>query len=236
MAEPIHMWLEAERDGGIEVRRLRFEGVEGPQGPKVDVWWRICDAPELPVPPVLDTFVGGHVLWAAAHGQDLVVHGAVSPGGMYNLGQLLEMRHAFSPERYPRVIRVIPDEVKSVAREDKEKRTAVATLSGGLDSTFTVVRHGKILPPELAYRIRGLVMVYGHDAPLDRSDRFEIMRKRAEPVAALLGVPLYTVLTNSMQTGGLIWPQSAIPLYASALAFFSAIHGVGLVGAGMPHG
>jgi hypothetical protein len=62
------------------------------------------------------------------------------------------------------------------------------------------------------------------------------MRRRAEPLTDWLDLPLYTVVTNSREHGGRAWPQSAIPLIASALAQFSGRCAVGIVSGGAPHG
>ena len=55
-----------------------------------------------------NSLLGGPLLWAAMSDQDVVVHGPVSAGGLYNLSQLIEVRQRLSPERYPRVIEVRP--------------------------------------------------------------------------------------------------------------------------------
>jgi hypothetical protein len=234
---PIHVWFETGREGAAEVRRLIFEGAQAKPGPRFDVWWRVPDVASLPVPPVLDSFVSGHLLWAAMLGQDLVVHGPVSRGGMYNMGQLLEIRRLLSPERYPRKIEVTPDEIVEVARPAGEAPQAIAAFSGGLDSSFTAVRHARQLAGEASYRLAGLVMVHGFDASLGRPDLFDAMRRRSEPLARFLDLPLYTVITNSKEQGGVMaWPQSAIPLTGAALALFSGHYPVGLVSAGAPHG
>ena len=236
MTKPIHVWFEEAVEDGADVRRLIFEGAQGRPGPRFDVWWRVPGVSGLPVPPVLDSLVAGHLLWAAGLGQDLVVHGTISRGGMYNLGQLLEMRQRLSPERYPRVIELIPDAVSSPAPEGDPGR-AIAALSAGLDSTFTVVRHARRLAGEASFRLDGLVMVHGFDAKLDQPDRFDAMRRRVEPLARWLELPLYTVVTNSKQRGGsMAWPHSAIPLTAAALSLFSGRCGVGLVSAAAPDG
>jgi len=236
MTRPIHVWFEDGVEKGAQVRRLIFEGHEGEGISRAESWWRIFGVTDLSVPPVLDSFVSGHVLWAAMNGQDLRVHGPMSHGGLYNMGQLIEIRSVLSPEMYPRRISVIPDQVVTVARPADDPGLAVAALSGGLDSTFTAVRHARRLVGAAAFRLAGLVMVHGFDAPIDRADQFDEMRRRAEPLAQWLELPIYTVATNAKLTGGRAWPQAAIPLTACALAQFSDRCAVGLVSAGAPHG
>jgi hypothetical protein len=234
---PIHVWFEAGVEDGADVRRLIFEGVKSRAGNRTEVWWRVPGVTGLQLPPVLDSFLCGHLLWAAMRGQDLIVHGPVSRGGLYNMGQLLELRRALSPGQYPRTIELIPDAVVEAPRPVSDTGEAIAAFSGGLDSTFTAVRHQRRLAGDASYRLAGLVLVHGFDAPLARPDLFAEMRRRAEPLARWLDLPLYTVVTNSKENGGVMaWPQSAIPLTGAALAQFSGRYGVGLVSAGAPHG
>jgi hypothetical protein len=235
MSQPVHIWFEEGQEDGEVVRRLVCEGVVGPGAPRLDLWWRIPGIASLPVPPVLDSLLGGPLLWAAMSNQDIVVHGPVSAGGLYNLNQLVEVRQRFSPERYPRAIELRADSIVEVARDANEPSKAIAALSGGLDSTFTVVRHGLGLAGEATIPIAAIVMVHGFDASLDRMDQFDAMRRRAEPTIKLLDVPFHVVRTNS-RLDWRTWPQSAIPLTASALSHFGHLAPIALVSAGAPYG
>lgn len=234
--KPIHVWFEEGVEAGASVHRLVFEGATGRRQPRFDVWWRVPGVTGLPSPVVLDSLLVGHLLWAAKLGQNLVVHGAISRGGLFNLGQLLEIRRCLSPQRYPRPIELIPETVTS-PRPCGDPGLAIAALSAGLDSTFTVVRHARRLAGEASYRLGGVVMIHGFDAKLDQADQFAAMRRRVEPLARWLDLPLYTVVTNSKRVGGgSVWPHSAIPLTAAALSLFSGRCGVGLVSGAAPHG
>jgi len=236
VARPMQVWFDETHEAGELVRRLVFEDIDGPQGPAAASWWRVPAASDLPAPPVLDSLVCAHLLWAARRGQDLVVHGPMSRGGLYNMGQLAALRHALSPERYPRVVAVEPARVVDVARPEDEPERAVAGLSGGLDSTFTAVRHARGLVGDARWTLDALVIVLGFDLPLHRPDRFEELRRRLAPLADALGLPLHVAATNSAALGGQAWPQSAMPLIGAVLSLFGARCGVGIVSAGAPHG
>lgn len=235
MPEPIHIWFEDGREGGEIVRRLVCEGVASLRAPRLDLWWRIPGVDSLPAPPVLDSLLGGPMLWAAMSAQDVVVHGPVSRGGLYNLNQLIEIRQRLAPERYPHVIEMHPESIVDVMRDPQESSKAVAALSGGLDSTFTAVRHGLGLAGEATIPLAALVMVHGFDAPLERVDQFDAMLRRTEPTLKLINIPLHVVRTNS-KLDGQTWPQSAIPLTVAALSHFGHLAPIALVSSGAPYG
>lgn len=236
MSKPIQVWFEEAIENGDLVRRLVFEDIEGPDGPRAESWWRIPGSAHAAELPVLDSLVCSHALWAATLGQDLVVHGPMSAGGLYNLGQLLELRKAMAPARYKRPIAVVPDRVITGGRPPDTANRVMVAYSGGLDSTFTVTRHARGLADEAAYPVAGLVMVLGFDIPLHRADRFEALRRRLNPLVESLGLPLHTVVTNSMLLGGRTWPQAAMPLFGSALVHFSGISPAGMVSSSATHG
>ena len=73
MSQPVHIWFEETQEDGEVVRRLVCESVVDPGAPRLDLWWRIPGIPSLPTPPVLDSLLGGPLLWAAMSGQDVVV-------------------------------------------------------------------------------------------------------------------------------------------------------------------
>lgn len=235
MSQCMHIWFEESQEHGEVVRRLVCDGVMGPGAPRLDLWWRIPGIASLPTPPVLDSLLAGPLLWALMSGQDVIVHGPVSPGGLYNLGQLIEVRQRLSPERYPRIIAVRADTIREIARNPDEPSKAIAALSGGLDSTFTAIRHGLGLAGEATISIEAMVMIHGFDAPLDRMDQFDAMRRRAEPTRKLLDVPLHVVRTNS-KLNGRTWPHSAIPLTVGALSHFAHLAPIALVSSGATYG
>ena len=235
MLKPVQIWFEEGQEDGEVVRRIVCEDVVGPGAPRIVLWWRIPGVASLPPPPVLDSLLGGPLLWAAMSGQDVVVHGPVSAGALYNLNQLLEIRQRLSPERYPRVIELRPDSVIEVGRNPDEPSKAIAALSGGLDSTFTAVRHGLGLAGEATIPIAAIVMVHGFDAPLDRPDQFDAMRRRAEPTIKLVGAPFFIVRTNS-KLNSRTWPQSAIPLTVAALSHLGHMAPIAMVSSGAPYG
>jgi hypothetical protein len=232
----IHVWFEASnKDGGSE-HRLVLENLPASLGsPRQGVFWRAIGCPGLDLPPVVDSYVCGLAVVAAHFDCDLVVHGPMSRIGLYNLDQLLSARSALNPWRLPRHSQVQVEKVVDLHRTRAGDGSAVCAVSGGLDSTFTLIRHALKLDGPASHNVAAAVMVHGFDAKLDRPERFEAMRERALPIVRRAGVPLLIVATDIRKLDDACWPESAIPLTANALAMFSRDHAVGLVSAGAPY-
>lgn len=231
----IQVWFEEGIEAGIPVRRMVLENIQVANGEKAVTWWRFPDHTTVPPLEVVDALVAGHLLWAATLGQDLVVHGVMSRGGLQRLRQLLEIRRALDPARY-QPIEIRPEHIRDAPPARRTPGRTLAAMSGGLDSTFTVFRHAHRLPGERSYPLDGLVLVFGFDVPLHRTDRFTALRQRIERMAQAVGLPLLNVQTNAGELGGGTWPQSSMPLFSSALAQCTGPGGTGLVSAGAPYG
>ena len=232
---PIHVRFDEGMEDGVPVRRMTLEGLRLPGHERIDVWWRFPDHSALPSLDVVDALVGGHVLMASKLGEDLVVHGAMSRGGLRNLHRLLEIRMALTPGTY-KPISIEPDRVAEFNGPSRGRGQVVAAMSGGLDSTFTVVRHAKRWAGERSHAIDALVLVLGFDIPRRRADRFAVLRERMSGLAASLGLPLFAVETNGIDHTFGTWPQTAMPLFGGVLAQCAGRGGTGLVSAGSPYG
>ncbi|MCC7351961.1 MAG: hypothetical protein IT446_15485 [Phycisphaerales bacterium] len=232
----IHVWFEAsENDGGSE-HRLVLENLPPSLGPdRQTVFWRAVGCPGLDLPPVVDSYVCGLALIASHTDRDLVVHGPMSRAGLFNLGQLVSIRHSLNPWRFGRQTEVKADSVVDLHRPGGSNNSAVCAVSGGLDSSFTLIRHALKLDGAASHAVSAAVMVHGFDAKLDQADRFALMKQRAEPIVKRAGVELLTVVTDIRKLDDACWPESAIPLTANALAMFSKQNAVGLVSAGAPY-
>lgn len=236
MAHPIHIRFDQRQENGELVRRLIFEGVEGRDGPRAESWWRIPGGSARADLPVLDSLVCAHVQWVATLGQDVVVHGPLSAGGLYNMQQMLEIRCAQTPQRYRRIPVIEAEAIVSGAHPAHPPTGVLVALSGGLDSTFTAIRHVHRLVGETYYPVAGLVLVQGFDIPLHQTERFEALRRRLTPLVESLKLPLLTASTNSMALGGRVWPHSSMPLFGGTLVHFSEVSTHALVSSGTPYG
>lgn len=232
----IHAWFESSTIDGASEHRIVLEDLPPVLGAaRQTVHWRAMEVAGLELPPVVDSYVFGLALIAARADRDLVVHGAMSLHGLFNLGQLLAARHELMPWKFPRECELTPDRVVEIHRPPGAADGGIAALSGGLDSTYTVMRHALGTDGAASHKLGAMVMIHGFDAPFDRPDLFAAMRDRARPTIERVGLPLHTVRTDIRKLDNACWPESAIPLTANALAMFSNQYAFGVVSAGAPY-
>src|SRR5882672_9865835 len=90
-----------------------------------------------------DTPLDGHMLnvllYAASIGKPLRVHGPLSRTAMRNMEELLLAWSRWKPARYQR-IDIVPDGVLDL-RGSIGAESAISAFSGGVDATFTALRH-----------------------------------------------------------------------------------------------
>ena len=230
------LWFDHRTEAGGSVSTVTLENLAGPFGPRAQFSYTALDEAALPAPAVLDSMVGAALLHVQSQGQDLVVRGPMSRLGLYNLGQLAEARRGTSPERYPLAATITPDSVIDDIPAASEPDAASLSFSGGLDSTFSALRLGHRKAGPGAPRLGQLVIVQGLDSRLDQPDGLARMVARVAPLARDAGVALSVVRTDVWPLGAALWPQTATPLMAPALAMFAHRYPTGIIGGGIPYG
>lgn len=233
---PATLWFDHRAEDGASVSTVTLEGLAGPLGPRARFSYSALDEAGLPPPAVLDTLAAAALLHVQSQGQDLAVRGPMSRLGLYNLGQLAEARRGTSPERYPVATAIRPDSILDAVPAALEPDAASLSFSGGLDSTFSALRlgHGRAGPG--APRLGQLVIVQGLDSRLDQPEGLARMVARVAPLARDAGVALRVVRTDVWPLGSRLWPQTATPFMAPALAMFAHRFPTGIIGGGIPYG
>ncbi len=185
---------------------------------------------------VLDGYLMGALHWAMAIGDPLVVGGPVTRAALRNADALMEIWESWVPDRYRR-IDIRPDTVVDApagALWEGDGERAIAAFSGGVDSTFTLLRHVTGSPVAWPYEVRDSVMVHGFDVPLHDRSAFEGLVRRTDPLLEALGVQRHVVRTNVREWPELDWEQTYGAQLACVLHQFSGEFTHGLI-AGGPH-
>lgn len=176
-------------------RLLQLQNVGDPKSPSISAFFDMIGEHNVDPPPLLDGFVFGILLYAMRLGQNIHVHGALSLQMLRNVNELQEAWAAWRPELY-RKVHIACDEVVASPREPRPTEI-FAAFSGGVDSTFTVLRHaGKVHKDELYPLRKSVLMVHGFDVPLERPEQLEALIQRSAPLMNELGLTVRVLRTN----------------------------------------
>lgn len=220
---------EAREEGGKTVVAAVIEA-PGQEGKRL--WYSMPECRAADLPGNSDLFAVATVLWMMQTGAEVRVHGKVSPSLLRNLTEFQAAWVAWMPTLECVEIRADQEEetVPSEHRED-----AVLAFSGGVDSSFTALRHAPTHASELMHRANAAVMVHGFDIPLDEPETFDSAARRSEAMVSSLGMDLIPVATNYrllMED----WTHSFGAAVASCLMLFSGRFRAGLIGQGFTYG
>ncbi|HYG86877.1 MAG TPA: hypothetical protein VD978_11520 [Azospirillum sp.] len=176
----------------------------------------------------LDGAVLAFLFHAMQRGRPLFVHGPLTRTALYNIEMLQGAWRCWRPARYKQVD-VLPERIAD--RQDaKPGRKAIAAYSGGVDSTYTALRHRRHLPPESRRNLTSVLMVHGFDVSLDKPDHFKRLVERTRAFRDYLGLDLRVVRTNSKELYLQDWQDSHAAQLAACLHLFSDEFEFGLIG------
>ncbi|MBL8225894.1 MAG: hypothetical protein JNM50_11250 [Chromatiales bacterium] len=197
------------------------------------MFYDLIDDAIVPVPALLDGFVLGILFYAMQHGQPIHAHGRLSRQFLRNVFEYQSVWAVWRPDRYQQVD-IVPDEIDD-EYQVPARGTAIATFSGGVDGTFTAIRHSQGLLGEAGYPLGDVLLIHGFDVPLDRQQAFDDLSARLKPVVAGLGLRLHRLRTNLKKAVRQGWEHSFGAQMASALHNFSHAHRYALFGSGEPY-
>ncbi|NUB09741.1 hypothetical protein FW320_26730 [Azospirillum sp. Vi22] len=227
----LHIGFEETASGGL-VRRTVLLSEDG-----VRRRHRVVYEFEDPAGTVADRPMDGAVMAVLFHamerGLPVHVHGPLTRTALHNIDALQGVWRRWRPDRY-RTVEIIPETVVD-RNAPKPGRRAIAAYSSGLDSTFTILRHRLLLPPERRHTVGALLMVHGFDVELDRPEDFERLVERTRPFRDLVGLDLRVVRTNSKELHLQNWQDSHAAELAACLHLYEAEFEFGLIGSTKPY-
>ncbi len=148
----------------------------------------------IPPPTVLDGPLFSTLMIPMRQGGTVLeVDGPVTAAALRNARAFQEAFASMLPG-YLRVVEIVPREV--VEGPVNRGRAAVAAFSGGLDATFTLIRHAKKILGHGSYPITHALMVHGLDVRLDKRRIFNELREHVAPLLDELGVELIVARSN----------------------------------------
>ena len=227
----LHLNVSSSDVGGRSKRitTLRQDG----KSRNIDIFYEF----DRVVPFAADTLLDGHVLavllYASSCGKPLVVHGALSRAVMRHINELLLAWSMWKPDIY-KVIEVLPLSI-SDKRMGAVDGKAISAFSGGVDATFTALRHAKFLSENVRYRLTDVLMVHGFDVELHNHVDFDQLAKRVSPLLSDLGLGFRVVRTNSRDLKLQEWEHSHALEIAACLHMMSDEFQYGLIGSSDPY-
>jgi hypothetical protein len=166
-----------------------------------------------------------------AESRDIYLHGPATKEMLLNLSEFQLAWSRWLPASY-RPVDIYADAIVTDTRA--RPRRTIAAYSGGVDSTFTLLRNSaRAAGPH--YDIDTALMVHGFDVALSNPQDFQELVDRTAPIRALTGVPLRIVRTNSKELRLQNWEDSFGAQLAACMHMFSAECSVALIGSSEPY-
>jgi hypothetical protein len=186
-----------------------------------------------PAPLVLDGFVFGIILIAMQLGRPVKVHGRLSRTACFNLAEFQSAWACWKPEKYQRVD-IVPDEIIDLPAPEHAPR-AISAFSGGVDGTFTAIRHKHKLLGNGSYPLTDVMLLHGFDVPLGKPEAFDLLLQRIRPLVDELGLGMKVIRTNLKEASGQYWEDSFGVQLAACLHNYSHDFNYALMGSGEPY-
>lgn len=199
------------------------------------VTYEVIGDPDFRPLEVLDGLATTALFWCMENSLDLHVEGRISKRWRQNSNLFMESWRRWFPEKYGE-IRVTADTIVTATTDfgklpnDRETRS-VAPFSGGVDSTFSVLRHNPLAPllGEASFPISAAVFVHGFDIPIGADAVAKSAKRRLQPVLKKFKIPMIEVRTNLREVLPLDWEHSHGAALAGVLHQFSHIASNGLI-------
>ena len=221
----IDVSIEEDRSAARLLRtiRLRPRGLVLP----VDSFWYEFQGPLLP-PPVdrADAAVIATIFLAMRLGAAIHVQGKVCRGLLANLDEFQDVWACWKPEAYRKIALSADEEIDSIKSAGDD---AVLVFSGGVDSSFTLVRHVSGRAGRNTKRILAALLIHGFDIPASDPDAFARATDSARAALGVVNVPLVTVRTNWRPAMCRNWEMEFCAGLAGCLHHFEQAS-IGLVG------
>jgi hypothetical protein len=231
MKGELHLELSSKISGAGTVREARL--IQDGSRDVTRISYEIVGATQVEQPAALDGFVLGILLHAMRGGTSLSVHGAMSRSALCNYEVLQSCWALWRPQRYRR-IDIRPERIVDLERL-RPGRPAISAFSGGVDSTFTLLRHKKRLQGVGSYNLDAALMIHGFDVSLGNTDHFEKLVQGRKPFLDEFGVDLRIIRTNIKELNLQNWEDAHGPMLASCLHQLSGEFEFGLIASGDPY-
>ncbi|WP_157648569.1 hypothetical protein [Thiobacillus denitrificans] len=233
MPEALEISLEQETGNEGLRRILRLHKTGTSRDDDHEFFFDLIGDTTSTTPLVLDGFVFGVIFIAMQLGRPVKVHGSLSRTACFNLAELQSAWACWRPHKYQRV-EIVPDEIVDFPAFGHPPR-AISAFSGGVDGTFTAIRHKHKLLGNASYPLTDVLLVHGFDVPLGKPEAFDLLLQRIRPLVDELGLGMKVIRTNLKEASGQYWEDSFGVQLAACLHNYSHDFNYALMGSGEPY-
>jgi len=187
-----HLWQESvvEDNGTVTVGVT----IETPNRERNLLWYRVQAEHSSLLTKSCDPFVAATIFLAMSQGNDILVHGEVSPSLLQNLQEFQAVWSCWRPKHYQQV-EITADIEQEYSVANRLER-AISAFSGGLDSCFTAFRHSQRKCGRSQRPLQTGLMVHGWDIPLSMPEAFDRAMQKSRLALTSLGLELIPMATN----------------------------------------
>jgi hypothetical protein len=225
--------LEEERSTDRVLRTVHVRGA-GLALPLNSFWYEFRGAVLPPPADRGDNALIAIVYIAMRLGTPVHVRGRVCKRLLANLEEFQDVWARWKPERYRKVPLSADEEIERNIPDIPD--CAVLVFSGGVDSSFSLMRHAFGRAGRSTKRILTALLIHGFDISVADHEGFDRASESARATAMEAGVPLTTVRTNWRQVVCTDWEMEFGAGLASCLHHFEPRATAGLIGSDEDYG
>lgn len=167
-----------------------------------------------------DGFLFGIIFKAMEVYEDLEINFPISKQAYQHASYLIEAWHNLLPKKYKK-IKLVQKYPYYIFPQTHGNDECIAAFSGGVDASFTLIRHQEKDWGDSSYNIKNVLSVHGFDIPTYKQDEFNALIERVSPIFEQYACRSFEVWTDLREKSGQDWEMSFSAQLASCLHLFS---------------
>ncbi len=210
-----------------KITRIDRDGEEN----TIDLWFKFSKSISLPKDDDCDSYTLAVIMDAMKENRNIEIKGSVSEELLSNLVEYQAAWNKWLPNTYSK----IDIFCNNIRKTSERSPGAICAFSGGVDATFSVLRHSK---SKLSYRSKKInlcAIVHGFDIPTEDENAFKKAKDNAGNTLADIDIDLYSIKTNYREISKVNWEHSFSCALVAALSNFKKSAGTCLVGSSEPY-
>jgi hypothetical protein len=220
-----HIWPKSPKEIGGEIK-VSFL-VEPHREKAFEIWFKIPEELKSAVSERSDAFLTAAMFHLMSRNENAKVHGPVTSSLLFGLHNYMSIWHRWNRDLYHVVDLDCEAEVTSPEADGDE---AIALYSGGVDASFTALRHARKSAGRFSRNLTTCLMVHGFNISLDDQEHFEQAFGLARESLETLSLPLLSMQTNWWHYAASTVKDTHSSGLAAFLSLFQKRFRVGLFG------